>query len=233
MVRRGTGSCRRGTVPIGVHAAGDAGGASCLRRGSALSAGAACCGWRGPAAAGGKPPPPRRTAALIGVRAARVAGGGGASSHRSPRRADDASILLASRRRGTCAAWRSLLLGLEVGVVGVAGGGDLSTRCAVRRRSTNARRAPAAGSCSTYPRQGAFCRIRVGGAAVGFRSGCAGGVACVRTRKHPQAPLAGGKPMTIRAGGSAGGFRSGCCIAGAGGVVCFGTRLAVAADLEQ
>jgi hypothetical protein len=39
--------------------------------------------------------------------------------------------------------------------------------------------------------------------------------------------------MTIRAGGSAGGFRSGCCIAGAGGVVCFGTRLAVAADLEH
>ena len=41
------------------------------------------------------------------------------------------------------------------------------------------------------------------------------------------------KPMTIRAGGSAGGFCSGCCIAGAGGVACFGTRLAVAADLEH
>ena len=194
MVRRGTGSCWRGTVPIGVHAAGDAGGASCLRRGSALSD---SCG------------------------------------------------------RGAGAAWRSLLQGLEVGVVGVAGGGDLSTLCAVRRRSTNARRGPAAGSGGkqTYPRRGAFCRcrrgvvligvraaagrIRAGGAAVGFRSGCAGGVACVRTRKHAKAPLAGGKPMTIRAGGSAGGFRSGCCIAGAGGVVCFGTRLAVAADLEQ
>jgi hypothetical protein len=108
--------------PIGVR---DAGGASCSRRGSALSdscsrgAGAACCGWRrrranasrprrGPAAAGVKPPPRRmarrrrgsgnslRQVVLIGVRAVGVAG-------------SDLSILCALRRRSTNASWQPLL----------------------------------------------------------------------------------------------------------------------------